>query len=78
MNNDNPIKDQEAQDETDSESATHLDPEPSRQENSNWDENAEEEAQIEESVDADEAMPAEIAAINTDNDSAEEASSNEE
>ena len=70
----NQVQDDEIIDEQNAEVEAKLDWNPSKEENSNRDEVAEYAAEIEEIVGANVAMPAPIAAINTDNDTAMEAS----
>lgn len=72
----NEVKEEEKQAEVAAEAEANLDPEPSAEENDNPDENAQEGAAVEEAADANETMPAEAVAVNTDNETAEEATAN--
>lgn len=73
MANDNPVQQEEKQAEAEAEVEAKLDLNPSAEENSSVDEVAEVSAAEEEAAGADAEIPAEIAAINTDNETAEEA-----
>jgi large subunit ribosomal protein L7/L12 len=71
----NSVQDEEIQDEAMAEAEANLDPNISEEENNDPDEVAEDSAAIEASMGADMVMPAEIAAINTDNSTTREANS---
>ena len=72
----NPVQAEEKQAEAEAETEAKLDLNPSAEENSSVDEVAEAAAAVEEAVGADVEIPAEVAAINTDNDTALDASEN--